>query len=227
MSWATARSAAETRGNGQRTACGPGEFWRQWMTRRLPGSSLAGLSERSALDLKGLTYAPTGRCWPPPRRRCPRRPAASGTGTTATPGSATRPSRSGGSTRSASTARPTTSSTSSPTLAGDARATCRSCTGSAARGAARGRHSTTWPGTRTRDRYGSATAPTTSDQHDVWGAVLDSVYLHTQSRDQPARAPRGRSSRARSRRRIAHWRRARPRHLGGARRAAALHRPPR
>ena len=26
------------------------------------------------------------------------------------------------------------------------------------------------------------------DQHDVWGAVLDSIYLHTKSRDQLARA---------------------------------------
>ena len=25
-------------------------------------------------------------------------------------------------------------------------------------------------------------------QHDVWGAVLDSIYLHTRSRDQPARS---------------------------------------
>ena len=60
------------------------------------------------------------------------------------------------------------------------------------------------------------------DQHDVWGAVLDSVYLHTQSRDQlPERiwpilvqAGRGRA------RELA---RPRPRHLGGARRAEALH----
>ena len=59
-------------------------------------------------------------------------------------------------------------------------------------------------------------------QHDVWGAVLDSVYLHTQSRDQLPervwpilkRAGRG-GARALAR--------ARPRHLGGARRAAALH----
>ena len=59
-------------------------------------------------------------------------------------------------------------------------------------------------------------------QHDVWGAVLDSVYLHTRSRDQlPDRAladhqaPGRRCARALAR--------ARPRHLGGPRRAPALH----
>ena len=43
---------------------------------------------------------PPARWSPPPPRRCPRRPAASATGTTATPGSATPPSCSGASTRS-------------------------------------------------------------------------------------------------------------------------------
>ena len=38
--------------------------------------------------------------------------------------------------------------------------------------------------TTARGRCASATAPTTSEQHDVWGAVLDSIYLHTRSRDQ-------------------------------------------
>ena len=60
------------------------------------------------------------------------------------------------------------------------------------------------------------------DQHDVWGAVLDSVYLHTKSRDHlPERIwpilKRQVEARARA------LARARPRHLGGPRRAAALH----
>ena len=60
------------------------------------------------------------------------------------------------------------------------------------------------------------------DQHDVWGAVLDSVYLHTKSRDAlpervwPILVEAGRGGD----RELA---RARPRHLGGARRAEALH----
>ena len=60
-------------------------------------------------------------------------------------------------------------------------------------------------------------------QHDVWGALLDSIYLHTRSREQHARgavADRHRAGRA-GRRALAS---AGPRHLGGARRAAALHR---
>ena len=56
-------------------------------------------------------------------------------------------------------------------------------------------------------------------QHDVWGVVLDSLYLHTKSRDrlddrvwQLARQPGGARAGALAR--------ARPRHLGGPRRAA-------
>ena len=59
-------------------------------------------------------------------------------------------------------------------------------------------------------------------QHDVWGALLDSIYLHTQVARRAGRVdvgdplPPGREGD----RRLA---RARPRDLGGARRAAALH----
>src|SRR6266536_1320832 len=74
-----------------------------------------------------------GRCWPPPPPPCPRPRAGSATGTTATCGSATPPSRCGVCTPSAWTGRPTTSSASSPTSA-PARRTCRSCTASAASG---------------------------------------------------------------------------------------------
>ena len=53
-------------------------------------------------------------------------------------------------------------------------------------------------------------------QHDVWGALLDSVYLHTKSRDHLRRAASGRSSSSRSRRRSSTG--ASPtRDLGGAR----------
>ena len=59
-------------------------------------------------------------------------------------------------------------------------------------------------------------------QHDVWGAVLDSVYLHTKSRDSlpesvwPMLVAPGRDGD----RELAQ---PRPRDLGGARRAEALH----
>ena len=148
--------------------------------------------------------------------------AASATGTTATPGSATPPSCSGASTRSASTGRPTTSSTSSPTWPRRRRASSRSCTASTA-SASWSRstldHLSGYEGARPV-RIGNGAY--NQDQHDVWGAVLDSFYLHTKSRDHlPERiwpilvqAGRGRA------RELA---RARPRHLGGARRAEALH----
>ena len=60
------------------------------------------------------------------------------------------------------------------------------------------------------------------NQHDVWGAMLDSVYLHTRSRDGLAERLWPILARQVERRDRA-LARARPRHLGGARRAAALH----
>ena len=67
------------------------------------------------------------------------------------------------------------------------------------------RCSTTCTATRARGRSASATPPTSQRQHDVWGAVLDSVYLHT-SRATASTSGSGRSSSARSRRRSTHWR---------------------
>ena len=62
----------------------------------------------------------------------------------------------------------------------------------------------------------------TRRQHDVWGALLDSVYLHTKSRDQLAERiwPILKRQVERGDRALAG---AGPRHLGGARRAEALH----
>ena len=59
-------------------------------------------------------------------------------------------------------------------------------------------------------------------QNDVWGAVLDSVYLHTRSRDRlddrvwPMLRRQVENA-------IRHWREPDQRDLGGARRAEALH----
>ena len=96
------------------------------------------------------------------RRRCPRRRAASATGTTATPGCATRRSRCRRCTGSTSTGRPTSSCSSSPTSSPTTTARCRSCTGSTAAATSPSRRATTSPATPARARCGSATAPSTS-----------------------------------------------------------------
>ena len=60
--------------------------------------------------------------------------------------------------------------------------------------------------TRTRGPCASATPPTRQAQHDVWGAVLDSVYLHTQVARPAARAASGRCSSTQVEAALANWR---------------------
>ena len=63
------------------------------------------------------------------------------------------------------------------------RTTSRSCTASAGRRSSSNASSTTCPATRTPAPCGSATPRTRRSQHDVWGALLDSVYLHFKAAD--------------------------------------------
>ncbi len=97
-----------------------------------------------------------------PRHPCPRPPKAPATGTTATAGCATPPSRCGHCTRWGSTGRPTTSSSTSPTWSATRTGPCRSCTASRGKRTSAGPPSTTSRATRARARCGSATVPTTS-----------------------------------------------------------------
>ena len=147
--------------------------------------------------------------------------AASATGTTATAGCATPRSRCGRCTRSASTGRRTTSSSTSLKSRATRTARCRSCT--AIRGEKDLEESTLdhlkgYEGARPV-RVGNGAY--NQRQNDVFGAVLDSVYLHSKQRDHiPERlwpvlidqvqCAAGRVEGAR------------PGDLGGARRAAAL-----
>ena len=59
----------------------------------------------------------------------------------------------------------------------------RSCTGSTGAGSSTRRPSTTSAAMRARARSASATTPGSTDQHDVWGVLLDSIRLHTRSGD--------------------------------------------
>ena len=59
-------------------------------------------------------------------------------------------------------------------------------------------------------------------QHDIWGTMLDSVYLHAKSREQISDTlVAGAQATGRGSHQALEG--TRPRHLGGARRAAALH----
>ena len=107
-------------------------------------------------------------------------------------------------------------------VAETARTTCRSCTGSAASASCRGATLDHSPATRTRGRCGSATARTTSAS-TTSGARCSTRSACTRSRatTSPSRLwPILATQVEDGDRALA---RARPRHLGGPRRAAALH----
>ena len=69
-------------------------FWRGWLARSTYRGRWREMVARSAITLKLMTYAPTGALVAAPTAGLPSRSAANATGTTATPGSGTPPSRS-------------------------------------------------------------------------------------------------------------------------------------
>ena len=167
----TGSSGRRTTGStGSTTATSP-------TTRGAPTSSAAHSRSR------GCRTRPPARSWRPRPRRCRRRPAASATGTTASRGSATPRSCSGASTRSASTGRPTTSSTSSRTSRrrrSDELQIMYRIDGEGEIPEFTLDHLSGYEGARPV-RIGNGAYK--QEQHDVWGALLDSIYLHTKSRN--------------------------------------------
>ena len=123
---AGATSTTPTAGSPRR----PGSGATGWRARGW--STTAGASRSSARRWRSRA-SPTcrpGRPSPRSPPRCPRPRAASATGTTATPGSATRPSPCRRCTSSTSTGRRTSSCSSSPTSSSTRTERSRSCTGS-------------------------------------------------------------------------------------------------
>ena len=117
---------------------GGGSGWPPRRASGAPGSAapgsrtIAGATRSSAPPSRSRASHTCRRArpWRRSRRRCPRRRAASATGTTATRGCATRRSRCRHCTGSISTGRPTSSCSSSPISRRTRTARCRSCTGS-------------------------------------------------------------------------------------------------
>ena len=200
-----------------------GEYWRQWLSQgNFPDHPWRAYLQRSALTLKGLTYAPTGALL-----------AAATTSLPETPGgernwdyrySWIRDSTFAlwACTRSASTARPTTSSSSSP-MSPTATPTCRSCTASAASATSTESTLDHLSGYEDARPVRIGNAAYNQQQHDVWGVgarlglpAHQVAATHCPSSVWPMLMAPGRGG-ARA---LAG---ARPRHLGGARRAAALH----
>ena len=91
LSWSDGLPQDLRRRRRRRSWTGTVTYWRDWLSNGdVPDHPWRIYMERSALTLKGLSYAPTGAIMAAATTSLPRHPAAHATGTTATRGSATR-----------------------------------------------------------------------------------------------------------------------------------------
>ena len=156
-------------------------FWRDWLARaRIPDHPLRHPLERSALTIKGLTYMPTGATVAALTTSLPETPGGERnwdyryTWMRDThlhpPGTALPEPGLGGrrvhAVRRRSRAQPRT-------------AACRSCTASTAAATSPSPPATTCPATRARSPVRIGNGAFDQRQNDVFGAVLDSILLHT------------------------------------------------
>ena len=157
--------------------------WQHWLARgKFPDHPWRSYLQRSALTLRGLTYAPTGAVM-----------AASTTSLPETPGGDRNYDYRFTWIRDATFALWGMYSLGFDWEAVDffsfiadiaeGETTCRSCTASAASAISPSRRSTTCPGTPSSRPVRIGNAAYAQKQHDVWGALLDSVYLHAQAVD--------------------------------------------
>jgi len=130
LSWAGGK-APETSEDAYQKLVWTAHHWQHWLARgKFPDHPWRSYLQRSALTLRGLTYAPTGAVTAAGTTSLPETPGGDRNYDYPSHGSGTRPSPSGACTASASTGRQSTSSPSSPTSP-NATTICRSCTASA------------------------------------------------------------------------------------------------
>src|SRR6266536_3664527 len=115
LSWSPERAAPATIDEAVARLRKTADFWRQWLGQgRFPDHRWSAYLQRSALTLKGLSYAPTGAMLAAATTSLPETLVENATGITGTPGSATRRSCSGLCTPWGLKKKPTTSSRSLP-----------------------------------------------------------------------------------------------------------------
>ena len=197
--------------------------WQHWLARgKFPDHPWRSYLQRSALTLKGLTYAPTGRdrrrgddlaARDPGRRTQLRLPVHLDPGRHVRAVGHVLPRlRLGGRGLLLLHRRRRRA----------ARTTCRSCTASAASGSSTEYELDHLPGYANSRPVRIGNAAYAQKQHDVWGALLDSVYLHFKAADHldnriwPILDKQVSEA-------LKYWREPDAGHLGGPRGAPALH----